>query len=36
MSARLGDGAPRNIQKRVKSAPSTTGKSRIPREICPN
>jgi hypothetical protein len=22
--------------KRVKSAPSPTGKSRIPREICPN
>jgi hypothetical protein len=29
-------GAPHPISKLVKSAPSTAGKSRIPREICPN
>jgi hypothetical protein len=34
--ALLGIGAPHDIPKLVKSAPSTTGESRIPRQICSN
>jgi hypothetical protein len=33
---RLERGAPHNIPELVKSAPSTIGKPRIPRQICPN